>query len=44
MVKEVLPELMGLYVLSLRLVLALANLLADSLKLESAPLMRFGGV
>jgi hypothetical protein len=44
MVKEVLPELMDLYVLSLRLVLTLANLLADSLKLESAPLMRFGGV
>jgi hypothetical protein len=44
MVKEVLPELMGLYVLSLRLVLTLANLLADSLTLESAPLVRFGGV
>jgi hypothetical protein len=44
MVQEVLPELMSLYVYSLRLVLTLANLLADSLKLESAPLMRFGGV
>jgi hypothetical protein len=44
MVQEVLPELMSLYVYSLRLALTLANLLTDSIKLESAPLMRFGGV
>jgi hypothetical protein len=44
MVQEVLPELMSLYVYSLLLSRMLANLLANSLKLESAPLVRFGGV